>query len=374
MRGRAAFLALALLGWGLPAPAPAQTDPATAAARAAAAVQAATDKLAATGGARDRIRALTETIRAYEDGLAALRAAARQAALREAVIEARFAAEAVELGALLSVLQTMQGTPEATLLLHPGGALGTARSGLIIADVAPAVAAEAQRLRAALEDLRALRGVQTQAAETLAEGLSGLQTARVALADAAANRRDLPRRVVEDAAALQSLRDSAETLSAFAASLGALPPLASDVTLPGFAGARGNLTLPVRGTLRRGFDEADAAGISRPGWIVATDPGALVTAPWPATIRYAGPLLDYGNVIVLEPEQGYLLVLAGLGELYLTPGDIAPVGRPLGLMPRASADGAGEPVLKTLYIEIREGGAPVDPRGWFRQDKDITEQ
>ena len=53
----------------------------------------------------------------------------------------------------------------------------------------------------------------------------------------------------------------------------------------------------------RGMNEADAAGIKRPGIILATRPGALVNAPTAATIRYVGPLLDYGNVMILEPQQ-----------------------------------------------------------------------
>jgi septal ring factor EnvC (AmiA/AmiB activator) len=56
------------------------------------------------------------------------------------------------------------------------------------------------------------------------------------------------------------------------------------------------------GTILRQFNEADAAGVARPGVVLATHPNALVTTPWPASVRYAGPLLDYGNVIILEPE------------------------------------------------------------------------
>jgi septal ring factor EnvC (AmiA/AmiB activator) len=62
------------------------------------------------------------------------------------------------------------------------------------------------------------------------------------------------------------------------------------------------LPLPVLGTVLRRFDEADAAGVARPGPGAATRPNALATTPWPASVRYAGPLLDYGNVIILEPE------------------------------------------------------------------------
>ncbi|MGB1024817.1 MAG: peptidase M23, partial [Paracoccaceae bacterium] len=59
--------------------------------------------------------------------------------------------------------------------------------------------------------------------------------------------------------------------------------------------ARGAVPLPVFGVLLGGFEAQDAAGISRPGLLLATAPAALVTSPWFGTVRYAGPLLDYGN-------------------------------------------------------------------------------
>jgi septal ring factor EnvC (AmiA/AmiB activator) len=103
---------------------------------------------------------------------------------------------------------------------------------------------------------------------------------------------------------------------------------------------KGRLPLPVLGTLLRRPDEADAAGVRRPGVTLATRPAALVTAPWPATIRYRGPLLDYGNVMILEPGDGYLLVLAGLGTVYGEVGEVVAAGAPLGLMGGTETVGA----------------------------------
>jgi len=156
-------------------------------------------------------------------------------------------------------------------------------------------------------------------------------------------------------------------------------------TIRDFAAARGELPLPVLGRLLRAPGEADAAGIRRPGVILATRPGALVTAPWPGTIRYLGPLLDYGNVIVLEPGEGYLLVLAGLGTVYGAVGEVVGAGAALGLMGGATAgaaefplsrqDGTGAGGTESLYMEIRQGGEAVDPTAWFAglQERDQVE-
>ena len=64
-------------------------------------------------------------------------------------------------------------------------------------------------------------------------------------------------------------------------------------------GQIGSLALPVQGIVLRRANQPDAAGVARPGIIMATRPGAIVTTPAAATIRYSGPLLEFGNVVIL---------------------------------------------------------------------------
>ena len=108
---------------------------------------------------------------------------------------------------------------------------------------------------------------------------------------------------------------------------------------------------------------------------MATRALTLVTSPWAATLRYQGPLLDYGNVMILEPGGGYLLILAGMETVYGDVGDVIAAGAPLGLMggsaPKGAdilapaADGGGADATETLYLELRQGAEPVDPLEWF---------
>jgi hypothetical protein len=76
----------------------------------------------------------------------------RQAALRERAILPCSRPNATG-SAASGVLQSIQSAPGPLLLLHPDGPVGTARAGMIVADVTPAVAREAQALRAQLEEL-----------------------------------------------------------------------------------------------------------------------------------------------------------------------------------------------------------------------------
>jgi len=293
-------------------PARAQSDSTDTARAAMKALDAAATALSQAEKSRDRVAALTQTVKAYEEGLSALREGLRRATLREATIEGALKAERDRLGQLLGVLQSIERSPEPSLLIHPSGPVGTARSGMILSEVAPALQAEAETLRRGLEELAQLRGLQENAVETLQNGLSGVQDARFELSLAIARRTELPRRFIADEEKMQALVASSDTLESFASGLLSDPVEATgaDTILPDFVTARGRLDMPVLGRGIRSFNEADAAGVRRPGLIIATRPLALVSTPWPATIRYLGPLLDYGNVAIIEPSDGYLMELA----------------------------------------------------------------
>lgn len=378
MRARAILLALCLGAGTAGAESPATES----ALQAAEALRAVIGQLDAAQTKADRVAALTETIRAYEAGLGAMRDGLRRAAIREREIRAEFEARRDHVGRLLGVMSTMEQSEGPLLLLHPAGPVGSARSGMVLSAVTPALQGEAEAMRGALEEISALRLLQQSAAGVLQDGLHSVQEARTALSQAVADRTALPGRYLEDPEDLRQLVQSADTLEGFA--LG-LADLDTDIGAPleDFAGARGGLPLPAMGRVLRRFDEADAAGIRRPGLVLATAPAALVTAPWPATIRYRGPLLDYGNVMIVEPAEGYLLVLAGLGTVYGETGDVLPRGAPIGLMGgaepaaeefgaefvAAAAEGGGAGRAETLYIELRMNGEPVDPGEWFTETR-----
>ncbi|WP_299361940.1 peptidase M23 [uncultured Paracoccus sp.] len=388
MKGRGSRLAAGLLilltsgPMAVAAADPGPTSPAEAAARDAAV---AADQLrAALGGmdqaltATDQVVALTGIIRAYETGLAALRDGLRRASLREAEIRARFDARRDRLGRVLGVMATMQQSPETALLLHPAGPVSTARSGMILNAVAPALQAEADELRAGLDEIATVRALETSAANTLTEGLRQVQEARRLLASAVSDRSSVPVRFGSDPEELRTLVESVDTLDAFA---NGVVGMEQDVGAPmaDFEAAQGSLPLPVMGEVLRGYDEPDAAGVERPGLTIATAPSALVTTPWPATIRYRGPLLDYGNVMIVEPARDYLLVLAGLDQVFGEIGDVLAAGEPLGLMggkdsvatefglapATASATGNPSGLTETLYVELRQGKETLDPSDWF---------
>lgn len=375
MRLKAALLAMMLAA---PVQASEVNDAAEDAARAAEQLRAAAGMLSQALSADDQVVALTRMIRAYEQGLSALRDGLRRAGIREQEIRGEWESRRDRLGRALGVMMAMEGSPETLMLLHPAGPESTARAGMVIGAVAPALQAEAEGLKAGLDEIATVRSLQQASADTLAQGLGQVQEARRLLASAVTDRSSMPARFLEDPKELQALVASADSLDAFASGISSLegdvgPPMAD------FEGAKGALPLPAFGRILRQSGEADAAGVSRPGIVIATAPAALVTTPWPATIRYRGPLLDYGNVMIVEPARGYLLVFAGLKQVFGETGDVLATGEPIGLMGGSEAPaqefgaefvqnaarGGGAGQTESLYIELRKGKEVLDPMQWF---------
>jgi len=363
-------LALALLF--VSSPALAQDNTAQAALAAVERLEFASVMLERADTARDRVTALTETVKAYEDGLVAMREGLRNAAIRQQTLETELNAKRDSVARLLGVLQTMERNPGPLLLLHPAGPTGTARSGMIVSEVTPAIQADVDALRAQLDEVRVLRQLQDGAADTLQKGLEGAQDARAELSAAIGDRTDLPLKYIEDPVQTALLIASAETLDAFAANLvGGGDTAASNNS----AAIKGNLPLPAQGRILRRFNDEDLAGVVRPGFLLAVRPRGLVTAPAAATLRFKGPLLEYGNVVVLEPAADVLIIIAGLSEAFGTVGEVLPAGAAVGMMGGVAEavndilsdtkDGMSIKATETLYLEVREGQSPVDPATWF---------
>lgn len=331
---------------------------------AATQLQAAGALLQAADSGRDQIKALTETVQAYEAGLVAMRDGLRQITLREMAIADDLTGRRAELAQLLGVLSTIGNTPQVVLHSHPQGPLTTARAGMLVADMTPALQAKVTALTAQLTTARDLRLAREVATQTLSDGLQGAQTARAALGKAVSDRTDLPRRFDEDPVQTALLIASAQTLGDFAGDLATETPSPENSLT-----ASGDLPLPVAGVV------LPEDGQNRPGVHIGAAPRALVITPVSATVLFQGPLLDYGKVVILEPTADVLFVFAGLAEVFGQPGEIMSAGAPIGLLggTPAGVDGiltenedpnAGQ-TQQTLYLEVREGQSAVNPDAWF---------
>ena len=130
--------------------------------------------------------------------------------------------------------------------------------------------------------------------------------------------------------------------------------------------ARGYLSAPVAGATLTTYGAADGYGGQSKGIAISTAHGATVSAPADGWVVHSGPFLNYGQIVILNAGQNYLVVLAGLDSVAVEPGAFVQMGTPIGTMGDApnleAGAGASGPAL---YIELREGGIPIDPEGWW---------
>ncbi|MEM8869430.1 MAG: peptidoglycan DD-metalloendopeptidase family protein [Pseudomonadota bacterium] len=356
MRGLALALAISLLS------APLLADPIVDLQRAEAEIARATTSQGQRG-------ALGRALRAYEAAMTELSQDIERLGQSIRAHDRTIAEETKGVRGLLSALIRLGRISEPRLLVSSDPPIDTLRA-MILLD---SLSAQARLRIAALNEQRLLRQElqirQTEALAQLATSRRSLAALRTELvADALARRRaraaELPS-IGTDAAILTALSVAlAETLPAPTLKIEGLPePLA----------------LPAPGTLLRPFNTPGPTGIRRPGLTIASAPATLVSAPVRGTVRFAGHLDGYGNVVILEPRAEVLLILAGLGSVLVSPGQIAGKDTALGFLPGnvkdhedflpTSADASGQLPAKTLYIELRYDHKPVDPARWFRYDR-----
>ena len=337
-------------------------------------------KLVVAKGEKDRIAALTDTIQAFETALSSLRASLRKVASAQKDIKTRLDLREENISRLIGVLYSIGNEPAPAKLVHPDGPLTTARAGMLLSDVLPRLQRPVEQLKKDLEDLKTLETLQTDSSVILESGLRELQSARSDLVAAASSREELPRRFIEDPAKTAILIAASESIETFIKGLSiyGLDDLAQP--LPDIEEKKGTLAFPVHGRVLRGFNENDAAGIKRPGIVVATTSAAIVTTPAAVTIRYQGDLLDYGLVSILEPQRGILFVFSGLEKTFGKIGEVLPEGSPVGIMggkPLSAQKILQESVVtggtyrpETLYVEVRVNEKPQDPLEWFAVKED----
>ena len=336
----------------------------------------ATADLKNANNAKKRIKSLSQAIQSYEETLAILRISVRDLTLQQSQVQDVLDQGENEIMQLLGVLATVQKAPIAGQMLHPNGPLATARSGMIISDIVPILQENVDQLRDQVMVLKQLSETQFKAQNSLQTGLLELQKAHSNLGRAIANREDLPKRFVANPEKLEILIKASKDLETFAASVQSIALNEPSVSLPSVRDRKGNLNLPVRGKILRKFNEADSSGVKRTGIILATEPKAIVISPTAATIRYLGPLLDYGNVAILEPQNGLLFVFAGMDTIYGEIGQVIPALSPIGLMPSQSneidkifktqANISSGKLSETLYVEVRSGSDAENPLNWFK--------
>jgi len=325
-------------------------------------------------------------------------------ALRRRAAEQRMTSRSEDLAPLLPLIERLSAYPAETLLAVPGTPMEALRGVLVLRGISRQIERDAEAVKIDQAQLAALATEQEAAAARL-KAAQADQAAQAALldqqiaaaqhiidaasavdadpslrmseraADQAAHAANVRNAIVtieaerqaealraqqEAARAAQQKRDAEATEAKRRATAIAAP------AGPGLASLRGQLIVPVAGTVARGFGDVSDSGPAN-GLSYHAPPNARVVSPCGGRIVFAGPFRSFGLLLIIDCGGGYHFVLAGFDRLDVQVGRPVQPGEPVGVMPgwdpgrEANRDGD----RPALYVELRHDGVPVNPTPWL---------
>jgi murein hydrolase activator len=313
----------------------------------------------------------------------------------EITIRADLAEKQDVLSELLAGLQRLEQNPPPALVVEPKDVLAALRGAMMFGTIVPELRAEAAILTDKLARLDRIRtDVETEKA-SLNESMQSLKTAQINLGELIVQKKQL---VFESAGKLEAEKKRAAELASKAKSLKQLVAelaaaklqeealktknalaleaekrrLEASLQKPMaiFSKSLGKLDYPAQGQILKRFGDDDGLGSALRGMAVATRASAQITAPVDGKVEFAGPFRSYGQLLILNPGEGYLVLLAGLNEISAEMGQTVRAGEPLGTMGDgpSSVTLLGDQVQEArpvLYIEFRKNGEAVDSAPWW---------
>jgi murein hydrolase activator len=343
----------------------------------------------------NQLVALADTARGQEQKLAAVEV--RQSKLKSdiAAIGLGLAAKQDVMALILAGLQRLEQNPPPALVVAPDDVLGALRGAMVFGAIVPELRQAADELHAQLTELKTLREQLAVEAGDHAEALTALALSRSEVnrlidekhALALTSKQDLQaekRRAEELAEKATSLRQLLNSLAAAKAGaeakqsaevkarLEAERALKDKALQPemAFSKAQGQLNYPAQGQIVKLFGSDTGLGGRVDGIVIATQKQAQVTSPISGQVEFAGKFRSYGQMIIINPGEGYLVLLAGLDQTLAQHGQSIKAGEPVGTMGQkpgrlALSNGLTQVGTPVLYVEFRKNGDPVDPAPWW---------
>jgi murein hydrolase activator len=347
---------------------------------------------------------LVDQARKVDENRLALEAADQKIAILEAksvILSSDLAARQDELSSLLAGLQRLDLDPPPALIVEPANVLGALRGAMMFGAVVPQLRDKAQAVQTSLDELSAIheesqaeREARNQAIAELKSSqdeLQRLQAEKRAQAAQASNDLQAEKaRAAELAGKAKSLEDLlaaldrkkredetkqlAEAKAAEQAAAEAqrkADELVLRSALP-LSASQGKLALPVDGWITRHFGADTGHGTTLQGMAIGTQANMNVNSPVAAKVEFAGPFRSYGELLILNAGEGYLVLLAGMKQISVELGQTVKAGEPVGQMGDGPSNLAvlGETAkVPELYVEFRKDNTAIDPAPWWAADR-----
>ncbi len=347
---------------------------------------------------------LVEQAQKVEENRLAFEAADQKLALLEAksvVLNSDLAAKQDELSKLLAGLQRLDLDPPPALIVEPSNVLNALRGAMLFGAVVPKLREKAEAVQTSLDELAAIHEESKTEREARAQAIADLQASQNELerlqaekkAQAQSASSDLGLEIARSAELASKAKSLEELLAAIdqkkrddeakqLAEAKAAEQAAAEAkrkqdeltlrSAPPLSESRGKLVLPVKGLITRHFGDDSGLGTTLQGMAIAADANVNVFSPVSAKVEFAGPFRSYGQLLILNAGEGYLVLLAGMKQISVELGQTVKAGEPLGQMGDGPSnlavlgDAAKGPVL---YVEFRKDNTAIDPAPWWAADR-----
>lgn len=269
---------------------------------------------------------------------------------RETALVNALSREQAGQGRLLSALQMMTRKPPPPLLIPADKAVDTVRASILIRAMTPELQDRAKALVERQEELNRIRRLAAMSSEHLftVESAQGDRRAEI---ESLTSRKQALRTVLR--AEASRAERATGLLEARIRELGGQPSQVTqaqaEATASRLPAGRSRLTAPVQGAPSQRF------GGGSVGWRWRSSQ-ENIAAPAPARVAYAGPLKEWGEVVILDLGPGWRVVVAGLDQVSVDAGQRVAEGQSLG---RTGEDGE-------VYFELRHSERPIDPGPWLQ--------
>lgn len=270
---------------------------------------------------------------------------------------------------LLLALERIRRVPPQALIARPEAPLKAAQSAMLLGEIIPALNEKANKLKENIARQNAIAEELEQKRAEALERKQNLEAEEIKLSQLAKERENIykatqkdykvkeieaqqisnrSRNVGELVSKLEDNKRRQQTRDAVKQAVLSSPP----VSMPPAGAAR----MPISGIIKVRYNDLDKFGAKSEGIRIEGRSSGLVIAPMAGIIRFAGPFKNYDNMVIIEHENGYHSLVAGLEKVDTLVGQKITAGEPIGKL--KSTSGAEKP---TLYYELRYKGGTVDP-------------
>ena len=128
----------------------------------------------------------------------------------------------------------------------------------------------------------------------------------------------------------------------------------------------------MNGQIFKHFGDGAGSDTKLQGVAFSAEANMTVISPTTAKVEFAGPFRSYGQLLILNAGEGYLVLLSGMKQISVEAGQTIKSGEPIGQMgegPSSLAMLGTSSANPILYVEFRKDNNPIDPTPWWATDR-----